>query len=210
MAECRGFKNKLGTTIVSLIAKVTGAIAGNIATFNSDGEVIDSGKGIDTKVTGGSSNLITSGAVYTEIAKKTNVGHNHYIEDITGLGSIIASLTERIRALEDAPITETITLTGSTTLIENVSYNILLNSDSINIFYDSISRKCLTSIDSLFNFAEVGSIITLHYEDSSHNHHTFETTIIDKIGGPDRLVLENAIPDVEYVSCTNITLTVKK
>ena len=210
MAECRGFKNKLGTTIVSLIAKVTGAIAGNIATFNSDGEVIDSGKGIDTKVTGGSSNLITGGAVYSEIAKKANVGHNHYIEDITGLGSIIASLTERIRALEDAPITETITLTGSTTLIENVSYNILLNSDSINIFYDSISRKCLTSIDSLFNFAEVGSIITLHYEDSSHNHHTFETTIIDKIGGPDRLVLENAIPDVEYVSCTNITLTVKK
>lgn len=210
MAECRGFKNKLGTVIVSLIAKVTGAIAGNIATFNNDGEVIDSGKGIDTKVTSGSSNLITSGAVYTEIAKKAAFEHSHYIKDITGLDNVIASLTERIRALEDASITETITLTGSTTIIENVSYNILLNSDLINIFYDSISKKYLTSIDSLFSFAEVGSIITLHYEDSSHIHHTFETTVIDKIGGPNRLVLENAIPDVEYMFCTNITLTVKK
>ena len=210
MSECRGFKNKLGTTIVSLIAKVTGAIAGNIATFNSDGELVDSGKSVDTQVTSGSSNLITSGAVYTEIAKKAAFEHHHYIKDITGLDSVIASLTERIRALEDAPITETIHLTGSNILIENVSYNILLNSDSINIFYDSISRKYLTNIDSLFSFAEVGSIITLHYEDSSHNHHTFETTIIDKIGGPNRLVLENAIPDVEYMFCTNITLTVKK
>ena len=210
MSECRGFKNKLGTTIVSLIAKVKGATAGNIATFNNDGELVDSGKGIDTKITSGSSNLITSGAVYTEIVKKAASEHHHYIKDITGLDNVIASLTERIRALEDAPITETITLTGSTILIENVSYNILLNSDSINIFYDSISRKYLTSIESLFSFAEVGSIITLNYEDSSHTHHTFETTIIDKIGGPNRLVLENAIPDVEYMFCTNITLTVKK
>lgn len=50
MAECRGFKNKLGTTIVSLIAKVTGAIAGNIATFNSDGELVDSGKALNSLV----------------------------------------------------------------------------------------------------------------------------------------------------------------
>lgn len=50
MAECRGFKNKLGTTIVSLIAKVTGAVAGNIATFNNDGEVVDSGKDINSLV----------------------------------------------------------------------------------------------------------------------------------------------------------------
>ena len=70
MAECRGFKNKLGTTIVSLIAKVAGAVAGNIATFNSDGELADSGKSVDTQVTSGSSNLITSGAVYNGLQER--------------------------------------------------------------------------------------------------------------------------------------------
>ena len=74
MSECRGFKNKLGTTIVSLIAKVTGAIAGNIATFNSDGELVDSGKSVDTQVTSGSSNLITSGAVYSKLNEKASSG----------------------------------------------------------------------------------------------------------------------------------------
>lgn len=72
MAECRGFKNKLGTTIVSLIAKVTGAVAGNIAIFNNNGELIDSGRTVDTQVTSGSSNLITSGAAYLELNEKAS------------------------------------------------------------------------------------------------------------------------------------------
>lgn len=210
MAECRGFKNKLGTTIVSLIAKVTGAIAGNIATFNSDGELVDSGRTVDTQVTVSSDNLITSGAVYTELAAKSNMGHSHSIEDVRGLDSIITSLTERIRALEDEPVTESIILQGGSTMIGDVSYNDLFYNNA-SIFYglSTGKNKLLSgSIGSLYDFAEVGSVVTLNYSNGS-TFNTFSTIVSDKGGGPPILTLADSIPDINYQGRT-ITLVIKK
>lgn len=93
MAECRGFKNKLGTTIVSLIAKVTGAVAGNIATFNNDGELVDSGKSMNSFV-----------------EKKNNVSFNNIVTfdgsgDIKDSGkdiSTLDTLAEKVSILEEA------------------------------------------------------------------------------------------------------------
>ena len=79
------------------------------------------------------------------------------------------------------------------------------------IYY--ILRKVLWHIDTLYNFAEVGSAVTLSYtvpNTPSDTIVTFNTVVVNKVNGPSRLVLRDSIPDVQYASYTDITLTITK
>ena len=146
MAECRGFKNKLGTTIVSLIAKVTGAIAGNIATFNNDGEVVDSGVAIDTSVTQHSNNLITSDGVYNSIQTRASV-------------SSLQELANRVAVLES--VLETTYIVHADLVYEG-SWKLKVG--GANIIYDIGSDyTAFYNMSGMYNFASDGDRLVIKY-----------------------------------------------
>lgn len=120
MAECRGFKNKLGTVIVSLIAKVKGATAGNIATFNSDGELVDSGKGVTSLMSSASNSVNNNIAVFDGEGNVKDVGIDiQRVYKLTNIVTQLPSTSSTItRCLYLGPDTNTLKF-GQTYILKN-------------------------------------------------------------------------------------------
>ena len=82
-------------------------------------------KGVDTSATSGSSNLITSGAVYTGLSGKANSSHSHTTSNISGLGAAAT------RGVDSAPTSGSSNLITSDVLYNEFGDHLTNLSDSI-------------------------------------------------------------------------------
>lgn len=89
-----GVYDALDTLDTDKADKVSGAISGHLAGLDNDGNLTDSGSGIDNAPTNGSTNVVKSGGVYTALDGKTdkvNGAVNGHLAGLDNNGNLVDS-----------------------------------------------------------------------------------------------------------------------